>query len=311
MRFLLYENKKIMVSNLLQKYLWLADTICRSDGITFEQINDRWLRTDLSGGLELPKRTFHKWRAAAEDLFGLIIDCERKNGYRFFIRNKESLSANTLTGWLFNTLSVGYELERHKAIEKRVVLEDVFTGGDLLPTVLDALHHDTTLLITYKSFSSDREIAFEAEPYCLKMFQRRWYLVARSLHFESPRIYALDRIVSLQPTDHSFEYPEDFSPERFFAASYGIIVDDTMEAESVELKVDGSHAGYMRSLPLHRSQQETEQTAEYSIFRLTLAPTFDFEQKLLSMGEYVEVLSPEWFRERMIGRVTKMKLKYK
>ena len=299
-----------MIGNLLHKYLWLVETIYKSDGITFGQINDRWLRNDLSEGLELPKRTFHKWRAAVEDLFGLIIDCERKNGYRFFIRNKEILSSNSLTGWLFNTLSVGYKLERHKAINDRIILEDVFTGDELLSTVLDSLRSNTRLLITYKSFSSDKETTFEAEPYCLRMFNQRWYLVARSLDFESPRIYALDRVVNIQLTNHSFAYPEEFSAEDFFAVSYGIIVDETMEAESVELKVHSSHVGYMRSLPLHRSQQETKQAAEYSIFQLTLAPTFDFEQKILSMGEYVEVLSPEWFRKRIANRVNKMKKHY-
>ena len=299
-----------MIGNLLHKYLWLVETIYKSDGITFGQINDRWLRNDLSEGLELPKRTFHKWRAAVEDLFGLIIDCERKNGYRFFIRNKEILSSNSLTGWLFNTLSVGYKLERHKAINDRIILEDVFTGDELLSTVLDSLRSNTRLLITYKSFSSDKETTFEAEPYCLRMFNQRWYLVARSLDFESPRIYALDRVVNIQLTNHSFAYPEEFSAEDFFAVSYGIIVDETMEAESVELKVHSSHVGYMRSLPLHRSQQETKQAAEYSIFQLTLAPTFDFEQKILSMGEYVEVLSPGWFRKRIANRVHKMKKHY-
>lgn len=299
-----------MVGNLLQKYLWLADTIYRSDGITFEQINDKWLQSDLSEGLELPKRTFHKWRAAIEELFGLIIDCERKNGYRFVIRNKEILRDDSLSGWLFNTLSVGYKLERHKAIKDRIILEDLFTGDELLSTVLDSLHNNTRLLITYKSFSSDQASTFEVEPYCLRMFRQRWYVVARSIGFERPRIYALDRIVNAQPTGHSFKYPEDFSAKDFFAASYGIIVDETMDAESVELKVHSSHVGYMRSLPLHRSQQETKQDAEYSIFRLTLAPTFDFEQKILSMGEYVEVLTPEWLRKRIAMRVNKMKEQY-
>lgn len=189
-----------MVGNLLHKYLWLVDTIYRSDGITFEQLNARWLKSDLSEGLELPKRTFHKWRVAVEELFGLIIDCERKNGYRFFIRNKEILRGDSLSGWLFNTLSTGYKLERHKTIKDRIVLEDVFTGDDLLSTILDSLHSNTRLVVTYKRFGSDAEFTFEVEPYCLRMFRQRWYLVARSTSFPQPRIYALDRIVSVEPT---------------------------------------------------------------------------------------------------------------
>ena len=300
-----------MVGNLLHKYLWLVDTIYRSDGITFEQLNARWLKSDLSEGLELPKRTFHKWRVAVEELFGLIIDCERKNGYRFFIRNKEILRGDSLSGWLFNTLSTGYKLERHKTIKDRIVLEDVFTGDDLLSTILDSLHSNTRLVVTYKRFGGDAESTFEVEPYCLRMFRQRWYLVARSISFPQPRIYALDRIVSVEPTAEVFTYPEEFSAERYFAPWYGVIVDDSMEAEAVELKVHDSHVGYLRTLPLHKSQQEVEQTAEYSVFRLTLAPTFDFEQAILGLGEYVEVLSPRWFRERIASRVNQMKEQYK
>lgn len=308
---ILSEKSNYMVSNLLQKYLWLANVIYQSNGITFEQINDKWLTNDLSEGLELPKRTFHKWRIAVEELFGIIIDCDRKNGYRFFIHDKECLCGNSLTGWLFSTLSVGYKLERYKSIKDRILLEDVFTDNDWLLTILEALHHNTRLSITYKSFNSDKETTFEVEPYCLKMFLQRWYLIAKSVHFETPRIYALDRIINLRQTDISFEYPENFSPEQFFMSSYGIIVDDSMDVENVELKVDHSQVEYMRSLPLHHSQQEIKQESEYSIFRLTLIPTFDFEQKILSMGEYVEVISPEWFRKRVTDRINRMTTIYK
>ncbi|MBS7199212.1 MAG: WYL domain-containing protein [Bacteroidales bacterium] len=299
-----------MVKNLLNKYIWLVDTIYRTNGITFEEINKRWLENDLSEGFKLPKRTFHKWRIAIEDLFGLVIDCKRKNGYQFFIHNKEDLSENCLTGWLFNTLSIGYKLEKYKTIENRIILENVFTGGELLSTILDAIRCNTRLLITYKSFHKDTETIFEVEPYCLKIFQQRWYLVARSIYFENPRIYALDRILNLQSTGILFEFPNDFSPKQFFASSYGIIVDETVEVENIDLKVHCSQVAYLRSLPLHSSQQEMEQAEEYSIFRLMIAPTFDFEQKILSMGEYVEVLAPLWFRKCIVDRIKRMKKQY-
>ena len=107
-----------MVSNLLQKYFWLANVIYQSNGMTFEQINDKWLANDLSEGLELPKRTFHKWRIAIEELLGIIIDCDRKNGYRFFIQNKKSLRGDNLNGWLFNSLSIGYKFEKYKNVRQ-------------------------------------------------------------------------------------------------------------------------------------------------------------------------------------------------
>ncbi len=300
-----------MISNLLSKYVWLAETIYSANGITFAEINQKWLDNDLSEGINLSKRTFQKWKIAIEELFGLIIDCERKNGYRFVIRNKEDLHPDNLTGWLFRTLTLSSKLERYKSLGSYILLEDIFVKEDLLTTILEAIRNNTTLLITYKSFYRDEATSFEVEPYCLKIFQQRWYLIAKSSGFETPRIYALDRIVHLQPTGNPFTYPKDFSPARFFASSYGVIVDETIEAENIELKIGASQVPYLRSLPLHHSQQEVEQTEKYTIFRLRMAPTFDFEQQILSLGEYVEVLSPLWFRERMVHRIEKMMKQYK
>jgi len=58
-------------------------------------------------------------------------------------------------------------------------------------------------------------------------------------------------------------------------------------------------APYLRTLPLHTSQEEVETTDDYSIFTYWLSPEFDFVQALLAMGEDVEVLSPADLRQTM------------
>ena len=63
-----------MATNIVNKYVWLVDTIYTAGKISFEEINRRWVENDMSNGIEIPKRTFHKWRIAIEDLFGLIIE---------------------------------------------------------------------------------------------------------------------------------------------------------------------------------------------------------------------------------------------
>ena len=78
-----------MARNLINKYVWLVETIYRSRRITFEEINLRWLDNEMSEGLDLPLRTFHKWRIAVEEMFGLVIECERKGGYHYYIANAE------------------------------------------------------------------------------------------------------------------------------------------------------------------------------------------------------------------------------
>ena len=74
-----------MAKNLLNKYVWLVETIYKAKGISYEELNEKWLDSELSDGVELPARTFHKWRVAVEETFGLNIDCERKGKYRYYI----------------------------------------------------------------------------------------------------------------------------------------------------------------------------------------------------------------------------------
>lgn len=79
-----------MAKNLLGKYVWLVETIYKAGRITFEEINQKWLDDDMDSK-EIPLRTFHKWRIAAEDMFGLVIDCERKGGYHYYIGNASEI----------------------------------------------------------------------------------------------------------------------------------------------------------------------------------------------------------------------------
>ena len=67
---------------------------------------------------------------------------------------------------------------------------------------------------------------------------------------------------------------------------------------------------YLRSLPLHSSQQEIDSADDYSIFQYQVRPTFDFRQALLSKGSEVEVLEPVAFREEMKNEIQNMKNRY-
>ena len=299
-----------MAKNLLNKYVWLAETIYKAKKISFDDINRRWLDNDMSENKPLSIRTFHKWRIAIEEMFGLIIENENSCQYRYYIQNADELKNGTLRSWLFNTLTVNNLLLENMSIKNRILLEEIPEGQDYLPVILKALKKNQQLTMTYQSYWRDKSNTFEVEPYCLKMFHQRWYLVAHSPYYDKVMIYALDRVDSLEPTDVTFPYPDDFVPEAFFADCFGIIVNADYEPEDVLLKVSAGQANYLRSLHLHESQEEVERTPDYSIFQLRVRPVFDFQQALLAMGEDVEVLSPQWFRDEMAQKIKRMNLKY-
>lgn len=101
-------------------------------------------------------------------------------------------------------------------------------------------------------------------PYCVKVFRQRWYVVARSLSDEQLRAYALDRIQELRTTENAFALPEDFDPQAYFADSVGVVVDEKCAVERVKIRVQGIQRQYIRTLPLHASQQEVETNEDSS-----------------------------------------------
>ena len=300
-----------MAKNLLNKYVWLVETIYKAKKISFEEINEKWLDNDMSEDKPLPIRTFHKWRQAIEEMFGLIIENENSGQYRYYIQNADELKSGSMRSWLFNTLTVSNLMMDSVSIKDKVLFEEIPDGEQYLPVILESLKKNLVLEMTYQSYNYDESYTFEIEPYCLKAFKQRWYLVGRSPYYDKIMIYALDRVKWLGLTEKSFKYPKNFYPEEFFDDCFGIIADQKVKVETVKLKVSAGQANYLRSLTLHQTQKEIERTDEYSIFTVRLRPTFDFRQEVLSQGNDIEVMEPKWFRDEVAEISKHMWNKYK
>lgn len=300
-----------MAKNQIKKYVWLVETIYKAKKISLKEINSKWLETDLSEGLEIPRRTFHTWRNEVEDLFGIEIQCDKTDGDRYFIEDRDKLKNNSLQSWLLNTMSVNNMLLENKTLSDRILLENIPSGQDYLSIVTDAMKKSKVLEITYKGYWSEHEHTFPVAPYCVKLFRQRWYLVGNSVYEDKIRIYSLDRVLNASLTEESFKYPKDFCPEVYFQDCFGVIRDDETEVETVKLKVNADQSNYLRSLPLHPSQEEIETSDDYSIFTLRVRPTFDFYQELLKNGETLEVLEPTWLRKDFKDIVKRMAALYK
>ena len=287
------------------------ETIYKAKKISFEEINEKWLDNDMSEDKPLPIRTFHKWRQAIEEMFGLIIENENSGQYRYYIQNADELKSGSMRSWLFNTLTVSNLMMDSVSIKDKVLFEEIPDGEQYLPVILESLKKNLVLEMTYQSYNYDESYTFEIEPYCLKAFKQRWYLIGRSPYYDKIMIYALDRVKWLGLTEKSFKYPKNFYPEEFFDDCFGIIADQKVKVETVKLKVSAGQANYLRSLTLHQTQKEIERTDEYSIFTVRLRPTFDFRQEVLSQGSDIEVMEPKWFRDEVAEISKHMWNKYK
>ena len=298
-----------MTKDLFDKYIWLVDTIYRAGKITFEEINERWLRSRLSEGEDIPLRTFHNWRIAIEQVFDININCNRKGGYYYYIENADDMQKGGVRNWLLNTFAINNLINESHHLKRRILFEEIPSGRKYLTSVIEAMRDGLEIELYYQSYWYEEPSTYTLQPYCIKVFKQRWYVIGFCKERNNIRTFSLDRIQQLTTLDAKFVYPKDFDPEAYFADYFGIMIENK-KLETIRIKVYGMHVQYIRALPLHRSQCEIETTVDYSIFEYRMKPTLDFRQELLSRGADVEVLAPLSFREEMIQSVDKMSSLY-
>ncbi|NDV82470.1 YafY family protein [Bacteroides sp. 51] len=299
-----------MTRDLFNRYLWLVDIIYRSGKITFEDISRKWINSELSGGKPFSLRTFHNHRRAIEELFDIDIICNKSAGNYYYIENDDSIKNNALRHWILDTFSVNYLLKDNNKLQDRILLENIPSGRVFLSSAIESMKENRICQIVYQNFVQDKATTLKVEPYCLKLFKKRWYLLALNIERKQLRIYSLDRIKDFIITEDRFEYPSSFHPQDYFSVHYGIIVNEAIKSEHIQIKAYGIKKDYIRSLPLHHSQEELLSEDTFSIFQYYIRPTHDFYQELLSHGDEIEVISPDWFRKKFSSIIEKMNKAY-
>ena len=291
----------------LQKYTWLIETIRKAGKISLEEISDRWERNkDLSDYKPLSRATFNRWKDAIFSQFGIIISCQRAGGYLYYIENPEDIDEDELKKWMLDSFAVSNLISENLSLKDRILISQIPSARNHLATLLEAMRENHVVTITYCGFNKSESHKFPIEPYCVKLFENRWYVLAHNTRYDDCRIYGLDRIEDLEITAETFKIPKDFSAKDYFSDYYGIVTEKNTKPQQIVLRVYRSHVPYVQSLPLHRSQRLLEDKGEYADFGVFLVPTYDFIMRLLQAGAMIEVISPSSLRETLKERISEM-----
>lgn len=298
-----------MVTELLQKYIWLVQTFIRAGekGLSLEEISDRWERRFDSA---YSRRTFNNHREAVEDVFGIHIDCNRSTN-RYFIEYSDDVSdENAEAAWLINTFTVNNMLSLGKErLSGRVAVENIPSGHIYLTSVLEAMTENREIIIEYRKYSSTNAERLTLRPYAVKENAKRWYLIAYCVERQGLRVYGLDRIISLEATETTFRMPKGFDVDELFSTSFGIYLPDG-RGQKITFRTNLQEARYLRDLPLHYSQQEEaadEDRVTFSIFVCTKDSKGELHKDIImefcKYGSRIEVLSPAELRDAVAEEI--------
>ena len=294
-----------MAHNDFKRYIWLIELLKRVDGASFADIDDAWQDDPLLNpvGEPLPLRTFYNHIKAIKEIFDLEIT-QSKRDRKYRVSNYYGKVQEDIVSYL----SLNATINRYKDLRGRVLgEEEPRVDQRCLQLICQAMHEGRKVRLEYKKYGDAYPRDRRLSPYCLKIFKRRWYLLAKE--GEYLKTFALDdRTTDIEILDEASDYPDDFDAEAFFRDTFGI---RNTPAKNVIVKVYGHEADYWRSSPLHPSQQEIEAGKDYAIFSLKVGTdAWEFVQELLSRGDRIEVLKPQSLRKEMARCIEGMKERY-
>jgi predicted DNA-binding transcriptional regulator YafY len=205
----------------------------------------------------------------------------------------------------FNALKIASDISQFIFFETRKAI-----GTEHLSPILYAIKNKKLIRCSYQKFWDSEPNNRLLVPLALKENKQRWYLVAIDNKDQKIKTFGLDRISNLSPTDHGFTYPKDLNIENIFKNCFGIISDEDYEAEEIILSFSKHQAKYIKSLPLHHSQEIILEDTRECRFKLFLKPTHDFIMEIMSFGSEVEVLEPAYLREEVKSKIANTLQKY-
>ncbi len=279
-----------MARDIINRYVWLVDTISRYGRITLKELGKAWLRSDISEGKPLARRTFFHYRDGIEEMFDINIQCD-KSTFEYYIEDAGGENNARLRSWLVDSVSMSGMLSNAHDISNRIILENVPSARGHLPIIIDALKQNRRISFSYKSYMRSQPTnGIVLEPYFVKIFRQLWYVIGLNVKEGVIKTYSLDRMSHLNLLTDTFEMPATVNPSDFFKDCFGIITNRN-SPKRIVLRVEPTQAKYFRALPLHSSQQE-EVHDGYSIFSYKMRITYDLKEELMSHGASIEVLEP-------------------
>ena len=259
---------------------------------TFDEISNYLERESelLDLDLTISKRTFQRDLTEIRDIFSIDIQYDfSRRVYLIESGNKSEITGRMLEAFdMFNALNITDDLSNYIHFEKRKA-----QGADNFYGILHSIKNRLIIRFPYLKYEEDEIKRREVEPYALKEFKSRWYLLAKDHKDNNVKTFGLDRIQELEITKKKFEWPQDFSTNKLFKNYFGIINSADKNPEKVILSFDSFQGMYIKSFPLHESQKVTMDSDKETQIELSLCITYDFVMELLSFGDRVKIISPE------------------
>lgn len=170
-------------------------------------------------------------------------------------------------------------------------------GLEHIDILYESIAGKKVLRILYKSFTAREANSFTVHPQLLKEYNNRWFLIC----LYKGKIYnlALDRMEDIQTDEQAAYIDHHLDGDDYFKDVIGVTVSETLKPKNVVFFVDASNAPYVKTKPLHSSQEIISETEEGTLFKICVQVNYELERLLLGFGDCLVVHQPRKLRLRL------------
>lgn len=298
------------VQGKIKRFFLIIEKVGRKTSPSFSEIQGYLEDHDFP----ISHRTLQRDIEQIRNQFGIeLVYDSYKNGYH--IDEESSWDIDTFTNILQTAISTDSLLENLR--DSKAVMDYIDYGNDVelkgmqyFDSILKAIKTTQIIEFDHINYSANTSKPYSLEPYLLKEYKKRWYVIGRVHQTDNIRTFGIDRLENFKTLKDIFKRDEALNPKPYFKDVIGLTY-STGEMDTIELKASTTQAKYLESQPLHHSQTIIDSTENHITFQYKLIPNYEFKEVIFMMSSNIEVSKPQWLRDEISASIQKTLKKYK
>lgn len=264
--------------------------------INYTQLEDYLLHSfefQDAGVTSYSIRTLQRDIREISRLFNISIHNKKKGDNRYYIESRPEMEVDEYNQKLLESFQISNALNLHPEFSNYIFFETRKpTGLEHFYDLFFAIRNKRIVTFDHYNYNTNMITARKVHPLALKESKDRWYLIAVDTKDKVLKSFGLDRIHHPDVSETKYREKYKFNLKEHFKHSFGVMNLEKQTPEKIILECSKHQGEYIKSFPLHQSQNVIEETPKKIYFEFLLQPTYDFIQEILSFGKEAVILEP-------------------
>lgn len=295
---------RTLTPNDFRRLAWMVGAFVHAGKLSLSELNSRWQRASINpNGESICTNTFKNWRKLLESEFGIWMDYDARDGYRYFIVNPEVLDDANMAVVMLRTMIL--EVAMQSVINGgRMLTSAMAPGAEYAAVIADCIDQKKVLRFKYRAFEAEGKPTIvkqhEIEPWCMKYYRDRLYVMGLDISDNGKvKRFCLDRMLNPQQTGVNFQLPPNEDLIYMFKTVVGVTM-SALKPSRVVIRAFGKLPSYLRTRPIHYSQREEAHGDGWVEFSYWVSPTMEFQQEILAEFKEIMVMEPKWLAQEFV-----------